>query len=99
MLLQAAALAAIAASPGFVGWAAGAILLGLGTAMVYPVLLAVVGDVAHPTGRARAIGVYRLWRDLGYAFGALVGGFIADAFCLTPQSGRPQCSRSCRPGS
>ncbi|SEI15192.1 MULTISPECIES: MFS transporter [unclassified Leifsonia] len=83
MILQAAALAAIAASPGFAGWACGAIVLGLGTAMVYPVLLAVVGDVAHPTWRARALGVYRLWRDLGYAFGALVGGLIADAFGLT----------------
>lgn len=82
MLLQAAALAVIAASPGFVGWAIGAIVLGLGTAMVYPVLLAVVGDVAHPTWRARAVGVYRLWRDLGYAFGALIGGLVADAFGL-----------------
>jgi MFS family permease len=53
-------------------------LLGAGTAMVYPTLLAVIGDVAHPLWRARAVGVYRLWRDSGYAVGAIIGGVAAD---------------------
>ena len=60
----------------------GAILLGVGTAMVYPTLLAAIGDVAHPSWRASAVGVYRLWRDLGYAVGALLAGVTADAFGL-----------------
>ena len=55
-------------------------LLGAGTAMVYPTLLAAVGDVAHPAWRARAVGVYRLWRDGGFAVGALLAGLLADAF-------------------
>jgi MFS family permease len=58
----------------------GAVLLGLGTAMVYPTLLAAIGDAARPEWRASAVGVYRLWRDLGYAAGALVAGFVADRF-------------------
>lgn len=78
MGLQAAALAVIAASGSFAGWAWGTVLLGAGTAMVYPTLLAVVGDVAHPAWRGRAVGVYRVWRDLGYAVGAVLGGIIAD---------------------
>ncbi|WP_139004024.1 MFS transporter [Arthrobacter crystallopoietes] len=78
MALQAAALAVIAASGSFPGWAAGTVLLGAGTAMVYPTLLAVVGDVAHPAWRGRAFGIYRVWRDLGYAVGAVLGGVIAD---------------------
>ena len=82
MGLQAAALAIIAASGAFGGWALGTVLLGAGTAMVYPTLLAVVGDVAHPAWRGRAIGVYRVWRDLGYAFGAILGGVIADRLGL-----------------
>ena len=61
-------------------WAVAAVLLGAGTAMVYPTLLAAVGDVAHPTWRARSVGVYRLWRDGGFARGALVAGLVADAF-------------------
>jgi MFS family permease len=60
-----------------------AVLLGIGTAMVYPTLLATIGDVAHPAWRARAVGVYRLWRDGGFAVGALLTGAIADAFGLT----------------
>jgi MFS family permease len=60
----------------------GAVLLGIGTAMVYPTLLAAIGDVAHPSWRASAVGVYRLWRDLGYAIGALLAGVTADAFGL-----------------
>jgi predicted MFS family arabinose efflux permease len=51
--------------------------------MVYPTLLAAIGDVAHPSWRASAVGVYRLWRDLGYAFGALLAGFVADRFGLS----------------
>ncbi|WP_160104001.1 MFS transporter, partial [Rhodococcus sp. T7] len=78
MALQAAALALIAASDAFLGWAAGTVLLGAGTAMVYPTLLAVIGDVAHPAWRGRAVGIYRVWRDSGYAVGAIAGGIVAD---------------------
>ena len=67
----------------FAAWAAGAVLLGVGTAMVYPSLLAAVSDVAHPAWRARSLGVYRFWRDIGYAVGALSAGIIADLFGLT----------------
>jgi MFS family permease len=80
MLLQGGALAALALSRGLVPWLGASVLLGLGTAMVYPTLLAVVGDVAHPAWRGSAVGIYRLWRDLGYAVGALVAGALADAF-------------------
>jgi MFS family permease len=82
MATQAAALVVIAASDGFAGWATGTVLLGAGTAMVYPTLLAVVGDVAHPAWRGRAVGVYRVWRDLGYAVGAVLGGIFADLLGL-----------------
>jgi MFS family permease len=82
MLLQALGIALVAATTGFTGWAVAAILMGAGTAMVYPVLLAVIGDVAHPTWRARAVGVYRMWRDLGYAVGALIAGVVADLLGL-----------------
>ena len=82
MWTQAAAIASFAATHGFVSWAIGAVLLGAGTAMVYPTLLAAVGDVADPRWRASAVGVYRLWRDSGFAIGALVAGVIADAFGL-----------------
>jgi len=82
MLLQALAIAAIASSTGFLPWAGAAALLGVGTAMVYPTLLAVIGDVAHPRWRASAVGVYRLWRDLGFAVGAVLAGLIADRFGL-----------------
>ncbi|MFP5253055.1 MAG: MFS transporter [Actinomycetes bacterium] len=82
MLAQAAALAVIAASSSFWPWAGGTVLLGAGTAMVYPTLLAAVGDVAHPTWRGRAVGIYRVWRDLGYAVGALMGGVVADLWSL-----------------
>ncbi|MER6590298.1 MFS transporter [Micromonospora purpureochromogenes] len=78
MLAQAVALAWIALADGFAGWAAAAMLLGAGTAAVYPTLLAAVGDVAHPAWRARAVGVYRLWRDGGFAVGALLAGAVAD---------------------
>jgi MFS family permease len=79
MLLQAAAIAVIAVGSTFAIWLAAAALLGLGTAMVYPALLATVADVADPAWRGSAIGVYRLWRDLGFAIGALAAGLIADA--------------------
>ncbi len=82
MWTQAVGIAITALSSSFSGFAAGAVLLGLGTAMVYPTLLAAIGDVAHATWRASAVGVYRLWRDLGYAVGALVAGTVADAFGL-----------------
>ena len=58
----------------------GSSLRGLGTALVYPTLLAAVGDVAHPAWRSSAVGVYRLWRDSGYAIGALLAGVVADLF-------------------
>jgi len=64
--------------PQYGWWIVGATLQGLGTAMVYPVLLAAIGDVAHPKWRATSMGVYRLWRDLGYAIGALLAGIISD---------------------
>ncbi|MEQ1567680.1 MAG: MFS transporter, partial [Myxococcota bacterium] len=84
MWVQAVGIGAVALSGDFGGFAAGNVLLGLGTAMVYPTLLATIGDVAHPTWRASAVGVYRLWRDLGYAVGALSAGLVADAFGLDP---------------
>jgi MFS family permease len=82
MWVQALAIGLIAATGGFAAWAVGAVLLGAGTAMVYPTLLAAIGDVAHPSWRATAVGVYRLWRDAGFAIGALLAGVVADAFGL-----------------
>jgi MFS family permease len=78
MWTQAAGIALTATSRSFAGFVAGAALLGVGTAMVYPTLLAAIGDVAHPSWRASSVGVYRLWRDLGYAIGAVVAGVTAD---------------------
>ncbi len=78
MLLQAGALGLVALAGSFAMWAVAAVLLGAGTAMVYPTLLAAIGDVAHPLWRARSVGVYRLWRDTGFAVGALMAGIIAD---------------------
>jgi MFS family permease len=83
MLTQAVAIALVAVGTTFAAWAVAAILLGAGTALVYPTLLAVIGDVAHPSWRARAVGVYRLWRDGGFAIGALLAGALADAYGLT----------------
>ena len=83
MVVQAAAIAMFVILEGFSVWAVAAVLLGLGTAMVYPTLLAAIGDVAHPSWRASALGVYRLWRDSGYAAGALLAGVIADALGMT----------------
>jgi len=82
MWIQAVGIALIAVAAAFYAFAAGAVLLGLGTALVYPTLLAAIGDVAAPTWRATAIGVYRFWRDLGYAIGAIVAGVLADALGL-----------------
>jgi MFS family permease len=84
MLLQAAGIALVAAASSFTPWAIAAVLMGAGTALVYPTLLAVIGDVAHPAWRARSVGVYRLWRDLGYAIGALLAGITADLFGIRP---------------
>jgi MFS family permease len=83
MLTQGAAIAWIAATTGFAAWVLGGALLGVGTAMVYPTLLAAIGDVAHPNWRARSVGIYRLWRDGGFAVGAILAGVIADAAGIT----------------
>jgi MFS family permease len=80
MWVQAAGIVAVLWADGMTASLAGAVLLGIGTAMVYPTLLAAVGDVAQPAWRASAVGVYRLWRDLGYAAGALLAGLVADRF-------------------
>jgi MFS family permease len=78
MWLQAVGLLVVLVTRGFAPWAGSMLLLGLGTALVYPTLLAAISDVAHPDWRASAVGVYRLWRDGGYAVGALLAGVIAD---------------------
>ncbi|WP_261375219.1 MFS transporter [Arthrobacter sp. KBS0702] len=80
MFVQAVGLAVVAAGRGFEIWLLAAVLLGVGTAMVYPTLLAAIGDVAHPQWRARSVGIYRLWRDGGFAVGALLSGLLADAY-------------------
>ncbi len=82
MWVQAVAIWLAAAGSGVRSWGAAAVLLGAGTAMVYPTLLAAVGDVAEPAWRASAVGVYRLWRDAGFAVGGLLGGLLADRFGL-----------------
>jgi MFS family permease len=78
MWTQALAIIVVIFSTRFTSFAIGLALLGIGTAMVYPTLLAAIGDVAHPSWRASSVGVYRLWRDLGYAIGALLAGITAD---------------------
>jgi MFS family permease len=80
MWIQSAGLFLTAATRQFEWWLVGSLLLGLGTAMVYPSLIAAVSDASHPTWRARSLSVYRFWRDLGYAIGALSAGIIADIF-------------------
>jgi MFS family permease len=80
MWIQSAGLFLAAATSQFEWWLVGSLLLGLGTAMVYPSLIAAVSDASHPTWRARSLSVYRFWRDLGYAIGALSAGIIADVF-------------------
>jgi MFS family permease len=84
MWLQAVALGLFAIGDMFSVWAVAAAVLGAGTAMVYPTLLASIADVAHPVWRARAVGTYRLWRDGGFAVGALIAGVLADAFGIRP---------------
>jgi MFS family permease len=82
MWVQATGLFLTALTAEFGSWLIGSLLLGLGTAMVYPSLIAAVSDASHPTWRARSLSVYRFWRDLGYAIGALAAGLIADFFGL-----------------
>lgn len=78
MWVQALGIVITATSDSFWGFSISGILLGAGTAMVYPTLLAAIGDVAHPKWRASSVGIYRLWRDSGYAFGAIIAGITAD---------------------
>ena len=80
MWTQAAGLFLTAATHSFGWWLLASVLLGLGTAMVYPTLIASVSDASHPSWRARSLSVYRFWRDLGYALGALSAGVLTDAF-------------------
>ena len=80
MLIQAGALVSVAVADSYIAWAFALAALGVGTALVYPTLLAAIGDLAHPSWRGTAVGVYRLWRDLGYVLGALLAGALADAF-------------------
>jgi len=82
MWTQAAGLFITAGLRGFGWWLVGSVLLGIGTAMVYPTLLAAISDASHPTWRARSLSVYRFWRDLGYAIGAFISGVIGDLFGL-----------------
>jgi MFS family permease len=83
MWVQAVALFLVALTAKFQFWLLGSLLLGLGTAMVYPSLIAAVSDASHPSWRARSLSVYRFWRDLGYAIGALSAGIIADLLGLS----------------
>jgi MFS family permease len=83
MWVQAAGVFVTAAVSDFRWWLAGSVLLGIGTAMVYPTLLAAISDASHPTWRARSLSIYRFWRDMGYAVGALLAGMIGDAFGLS----------------
>jgi MFS family permease len=87
MWVQAAGLFLTGATSRFEWWLVGSLLLGLGTAMVYPSLIAAVSDASHPSWRARSLSVYRFWRDLGYAIGALSAGIIADSFGLSAAIG------------
>jgi len=87
MCVQGVALVVMVFVNGFVWWTFAALTLGLGTAMVYPTLLAAVADVAHPSWRASAVGVYRLWRDMGYAIGAVIAGIVADVFGISSAIG------------
>jgi MFS family permease len=78
MIVQAGGIWLTVLVPTYPAWRLGAVLQGPGTAMVYPTLLAAITDHAHPTWRASSLGVYRFWRDLGYAVGALLSGVVAD---------------------
>jgi MFS family permease len=81
-LTEAAGLMVIAVGTTFGVWTAGSVLFGAGTAMAYPTLIAAVSDVAHPSWRGAAVGVYRLWRDIGFAVGALLAGALADLYTI-----------------
>lgn len=81
-LTEAAGLLVIAAGDTVAVWAVGSAMFGAGTAMAYPTLIAAVGDVAHPAWRGAAVGVYRLWRDVGFAVGAVLAGVLADLYSL-----------------
>jgi MFS family permease len=87
MVVQGLALLGMTLTHGFPAWAAAGVALGIGTSMVYPTLLAAIGDVAHPAWRASAVGIYRLWRDLGYALGAVLAGLLADALGMSSAIG------------
>ncbi|MEI2609545.1 MAG: MFS transporter [Candidatus Promineifilaceae bacterium] len=80
MGLQAVGISFFVVGRTMTSWLTAAILLGVGTAMVYPTLLAAISDVAHPTWRGSAVGVYRLWRDLGFAIGGILAGLLSDLF-------------------
>lgn len=82
MWIQSAGIVLSAVSDNFTAFAFGGVLLGIGTAMVYPTLLAAIADVTHPSWRASSVGIYRFWRDLGYAAGAVIAGVVADLFGL-----------------
>jgi MFS family permease len=84
MWVQAGGLALTAATQDFRLWFASSLLLGIGTAMVYPSLIAAVSDASRPEWRARSLSVYRFWRDIGYAAGALGAGLIADSYGFAP---------------
>src|SRR4051795_1281624 len=83
MWVQAGALYVTVLGRSFGWWIVGSVLLGLGTAMVYPSLIAAVSDNSRPSWRARSLSVYRFWRDLGYAVGALSAGVIADTLGIS----------------
>src|SRR5262249_7416634 len=76
---RAAGFVGLVVAGGYSGWVAASLAMGVGTALVYPTLIAAVGNRAHPAWRASSVGVYRLWRDLGYAAGGLLVGITADA--------------------
>jgi MFS family permease len=84
MWVQASGIGIVILASGFTGFSVGGVLLGIGTAMVYPTLLAAIGDVAAPAWRASAVGVYRFWRDFGYVIGALLAGLMADLLGIVP---------------
>lgn len=82
MWIQAIGIGVVALTSSFWWFFVGNLFLGLGTALVYPTFLAAIGDVAHPSWRASSVGIYRLWRDSGYAAGAIIAGLTADYFGL-----------------
>jgi MFS family permease len=84
MWIQASGILLTAVTGSFVAWVFGAVLMGLGTALVYPTLLAAIGDVVHPSWRASSVGVYRLWRDSSYAISAVLVGVVADVYGFVP---------------